>query len=134
MTSETRSRNASAKTRVNEKMRSRSKAQSPAHTPLVGAGRTSQTTLRGAWSSREAARGPMERRHDAVHAHDEECERREGQGGIVGQRGGQPQTVVVPPVLESTQGRVPEGCDRHGSSLLHKVAPIERAPCITLRQ
>ena len=37
--------------------------------------------------------------HQPDHADDEQHQRREGQGGVVGQRGGQPQAVVVPPVL-----------------------------------
>ena len=62
----------------------------------------------------------------------EEYERREGQGSIVGQRGGQPQAVVLPPILDGTERDVPEGCDRHGLSLIHKVAPMDHAHCSTL--
>ena len=67
--------------------------------------------------------------YEPNHANDEQYERCEGQGCVVGERGGQPQAVVLPPVLDGTEGDVPEGCDRHGSSLLHKVAPIDHA-CI----
>ena len=59
MTSETRSRNASAKTMASEKMRCRSQAQIPAHTPPVGAGWTSQMRFMVAWSSPKTAVAPM---------------------------------------------------------------------------
>jgi hypothetical protein len=58
MTSETRSRNASAKTMASEKMRPRSQAQLPAHTPLVGAGWTSQMRFIVAWISPKTAVRP----------------------------------------------------------------------------
>jgi hypothetical protein len=58
MTSETRSRNASAKTMASEKMRPRSQAQLPAHTSLIGAGWTSQMRFIVAWSSPKTAVRP----------------------------------------------------------------------------
>ncbi len=65
--------------------------------------------------------------HQPDHAHDEQHQRRQGQGGVVGQRGGQPQAVVLPPVLDGTEDHVPEGRDRHSFPLLHKVTRIDRA-------
>ena len=59
MTSDTRSRKARAKTRASEKIRSRSQAQIPAQTPLVGAGWTSQIRFIVAWSSPKTAVAPM---------------------------------------------------------------------------
>ena len=65
--------------------------------------------------------------HEPDHAHDEEHQWRQGQGGVVGQRGGQPEAVVLPPVLDRTEDHVPERRDRHSFPLLPKVTRIERA-------